>query len=178
MLPLAEHDPGTIITGNVTPYRSRKVAILNGAHTALCPLALMAGFETVRQAVDSATGAQFLATLLAQEIAPRLSESKEDLAHYVATVLRRFANPFVRHYWHDIALNGLAKFRVRLLPHLLAGIDHGEEPPRLLVLSLAAWLAFYLGRFPSATSLPPRDGAEILARILSLIHISEPTRPY
>lgn len=165
VLPLAEHDPGTIITENVNLYRSRKVSILNGAHTALCPLALMAGFKTVRSAVDCVVGSHFLTILLEQEIMPRLPEPRDVLASYASTVLQRFANPFIQHRWHDIALSGLAKFQVRLLPHLLAGINGRGEPPRLLVLSLAAWLAFYLGRFPAAASLPPRDTVEVIGRI-------------
>lgn len=49
LLPLAEHDPGTIIARDLTPYRSRKVAILNGAHTALSPPATMAAAEIFSQ---------------------------------------------------------------------------------------------------------------------------------
>jgi hypothetical protein len=50
-LRLADFDAGTIEVADAGPYRLRKVALLNGGHTALCPLALICGVETVGEAV-------------------------------------------------------------------------------------------------------------------------------
>lgn len=167
-LPLADHDAGTIVVPDVTPYKARKVAILNGAHTGLCPLALISGVETVGEAVNSPAGAAFLDELLGEEVAPFLTLDKADLAAFAAAVRRRFANPYIRHLWYDISLNGLVKFQTRNLDRLLAHIERHGRPGRLMTLSLAAWLVFYLGRFPGSTKLPPRDSAEILAKISAI----------
>ncbi len=164
-LPLADHDTGTIITRDVTQYKARKVSILNGAHTALCPLALIGGVETVVEAMEHPAGRAFLQTLFDNEIIPFVSLPKDELESFAADTLRRFSNPFVRHRWHDISLNGLAKFRVRNLDNLLAYGDRSGVSAPLMSLSLAAWLAFYLGRFAGAAELSPRDDQKTLSMV-------------
>jgi len=167
-LPLAKWDEGTVVTEDVTPYKARKVAILNGAHTALCPLALISGVMTVGEAVTTPTGAKFLDRLLNEEVIPFLTLPKDELQSFAAAVLRRFANPFVRHQWYDISLNGLVKYQTRNLDRLQAYIDRFSRPAPLNTLSLAAWLVFYLGRFPGSADLPPRDAPEILAKMKAI----------
>ena len=52
----------------------------------------------------------------------------------------------VRHQLLAIALNGMTKFRTRILPQLLTTIrQHGAIPPRL-TFALAALIAFYRGQ--------------------------------
>lgn len=165
LLPLTAWDEDTIVVPDVTPYKIRKVAILNGAHTALCPLALLSGVATVGEAVTHPVGAAFLDRVLNQEVVPFLSLPKAELDSFAAAVLRRFANPFIRHQWYDISLNGLVKYQTRNLERLDAYIARHGKPAPMQTLSLAAWLAFYLGRFAQAADLPPRDSADILARI-------------
>ncbi|OKL43795.1 tagaturonate reductase [Pseudovibrio exalbescens] len=165
VLPLAEKDAGTIITENAEGYKERKVAILNGAHTALCPLALLAGVETVREAMDNAPARAFLDALIQTEIMPHLSLPQDELKVFAEEVLRRFANPFIQHRWYDISLNGLAKFHTRNLPRLKKHWAATGVPPKLMSLSLAAWLAFYIGDFPGAEELPPRDAKDVVQRM-------------
>lgn len=167
-LPLAKWDEHTIVTEDVTPYKARKVAILNGAHTGLCPLALISGVMTVGEAVTTPTGAKFLDRLLNEEVVPFLTLPKDELQTFAAAVRRRFANPFVRHQWYDISLNGLVKYQTRNLERLEAYIAKFGKPAPLNTLSLAAWLVFYLGRFPGAADLPPRDAPEILAKVKTI----------
>ncbi len=171
-LPLADWDEGTIVTANVTPYKLRKVAILNGAHTALCPLALLAGVDSVAEAVSHPTGAAFLSRVLQTEIVPFLDLPEAELQDFAAATMRRFVNPFIRHRWHDISLNGLAKVRHRNLDRMTAFEARHGRPAPLLSLSLAAWLAFYLGHFEGAPALPPRDGPATLTRINALRSLS------
>lgn len=162
-LRLADHDPGTLIVPDVAPLKLRKVAILNGAHTALCPLALLAGVPTVGAALEIAAARQFLDRVLDREILPFLDLPAEDTRAFSAEVLRRFANPFVQHHWHDISLNAVSKIRARNLDRMDAYLTAEADAPRGLTLSLAAWILFYLGRFPGADNLPPRDTPEVLA---------------
>lgn len=163
VLPLAEHDAGTLVVADAGPYKERKVGILNGAHTGLCPLALLAGVETVSETVKDTAVAKFVNGMLEDEVLPFLSLPQTELQAFAASVLRRFANPFIRHLWSDISLNGIAKFKTRNLPRLLAYQDRNGTPPKRMTLSLAAWLAFYLGRFEAAGRLKPRDSADVLA---------------
>ncbi|WP_068318728.1 tagaturonate reductase [Polycladidibacter hongkongensis] len=172
-LPLAEKDSGTIITPNADGYKERKVAILNGAHTALCPLALLAGADTVKETMAAKPAAAFLDAMLATEIIPYLSLPKAELNEFSAAVLRRFANPFINHRWYDISLNGIAKFHTRNLPRFEAHMAASGAAPRFMGLSLAAWLAFYTGAFAKADALPPRDAEDVIARFTGFKTIGE-----
>ena len=167
-IPLADHDEGTLVVEDATPYKARKVAILNGAHTGLCALSLLAGVESVGEAVTQPAGAKFLDRLLNEEVIPLLTLPKAELEEFAAAVLRRFQNPYIRHLWYDISLNGIVKYQTRNLERLLAYSEKFGKPAPMMTLSLAAWLAFYLGRFSGAEALPPRDSAEVVDRIRAI----------
>jgi tagaturonate reductase len=172
-LRLADHDPGTVVVPDVVSLKLRKVAILNGAHTALCPLALLAGVPTVGAAMGIPAARHFLTRLLEREIVPFLDLPPAETRAFASEVLRRFANPFVQHHWHDIALNAVAKIRARNLDRMAAYQAAKHEAPPGLTLSLAAWVLFYLGRFPGADRLPPRDTAEVLGAFGGLTDITD-----
>ncbi|WP_370674836.1 tagaturonate reductase [Pleomorphomonas sp. PLEO] len=167
-LPLAHHDENTVVVPDATPYKARKVAILNGAHTALCALSLISGVETVGEAVTTPVGAKFLDRLLAEEVIPFLTLPKDELKAFADAVLRRFANPYIRHLWYDISLNGLVKYQTRDLDRLTAYMERHGKPAPLMTLALAAWLVFYLGRFSGSEAYPPRDGADIIAKVKAI----------
>jgi tagaturonate reductase len=174
LLPLPAHDPGTVLVSDVTPVKLRKVAILNGAHTALCPLALLAGVPTVGEAIAIGPARQFLTRLLDREIIPFLDLPSEETSTFAAEVLRRFANPFILHHWHDISLNAVSKIRGRNLDRMTAYQARNDQAPPCLTLSLAAWILFYLGRFPGADGLPPRDTVDVMNVFDRLRSITDP----
>lgn len=172
-LHLADHDPGTVVVPDVGHLKLRKVAILNGAHTALCPLALLAGVPTVGAAMEMPHARHFLTRLLEREIVPFLDLPPTETQPFALEVLRRFANPFVQHHWHDISLNAVSKIRVRNLDRMAAYQAKNHAAPPGLTLSLAAWILFYLGRFPGADNLPPRDTADVLGVFAGLQEITD-----
>jgi tagaturonate reductase len=118
--------------------------------------------------VRTPAGTLFLDRLLKEEVIPFLALPKAELETFAEAVLRRFSNPFLQHQWYDISLNGLVKYQARNLPRLLAYSERFGKPAPLMTLSLAAWLVFYLGRYPGAASLPPRDAADILAKVKAI----------
>lgn len=134
-----------IITDDITPYRQRKVAILNGAHTGLMPLAYLANQETVREALQNEILSFFLAGLLRDEVIPSLNMPNDELQLFAGEVMRRFRNPHIRHLWSSIALNSMAKFKARNFPALLNNLQKNCGSPAYLSFSLAALLAFYRG---------------------------------
>jgi tagaturonate reductase len=174
-IPLADYDEGTLVVDDVTPYKARKVAILNGAHTGLCALSLLAGVESVGEAVSQPAGARFLDRLLNEEVIPFLTLPEAELQEFAAAVLRRFQNPYIRHLWYDISLNGIVKYQTRNLERLLAYGETFGKPAPLMTLSLASWLAFYLGRFEGAKALPARDSTDMIERIASIGAVDDGT---
>ncbi|WP_038182237.1 tagaturonate reductase [Vibrio rhizosphaerae] len=140
------------IVDNIKPYKERKVGILNGAHTAMVPVAYLSGLDTVGQAMQDEDVATFLDELLNDEVIPSLSMSEEELQAFKESVLDRFRNPYIKHYLISIALNSLTKFKTRLLPQLITYTKSRGTAPKFLSFSLAALYCFYLGR---------RDGDDI-----------------
>ncbi len=130
-------------TDDVTPYKKRKVRILNGAHTSMVLAAHLAGLETVKDAMDDQLIFPFMKQALFEEIIPTLDLPKEELEQFANDVIERFKNPFIKHYLLSIALNSVSKFKVRVLPSLLQYMKEKGEEPKRLVFSLAALIAFY-----------------------------------
>lgn len=130
-------------TDDVTPYKKRKVRILNGAHTMMVLAAHLAGLETVKEAMDDELVFSFMKQGLFEEIIPTLDLPKDELEQFANDVIERFKNPFIKHYLLSIALNSVSKYQVRVLPSVLEYIKQHNEEPKRLVFSLAALIAFY-----------------------------------
>lgn len=120
-----------------------KVRILNGAHTAMVPIAYSCGIDTVKEAVDDKHVGPFIRRMLEEEVLPGLELSQDELLLYTQSVWDRFCNPFVKHQLLDIALNGISKFRTRVLPSLLDYVEQKKQLPMNLVFSLSSLIYFY-----------------------------------
>ena len=144
-LPLASAGLNVIVTTDkLEMYRTRKVRILNGAHTSFVPYALMSGFTTVKECVDDKVMRTYIRDCLFEEIIPTLSLPADELKAYAESVLDRFANPYITHYLSAIALNSVSKFKVRVLPSILEYIAKNEDAmPKRLLFSFAKLLDFY-----------------------------------
>ncbi|MCA7014728.1 tagaturonate reductase [Dickeya dadantii] len=151
------------IVDDIKPYKERKVAILNGAHTALVPVAFLAGLDTVGESLNDAQIGKFVETTIADEIVPVLDLPHDELVSFAQAVLSRFRNPFIQHQLLSIALNGMTKFRTRILPQLLAYRERHGALPKRLTFALAALIAFYRGE-RNGDSYPLQDDAHWLER--------------
>jgi tagaturonate reductase len=144
-LPLTQAGLNVIWTPDLQPFRTRKVRILNGAHTMMALAAYLAGLDTVRQSMEDPVLGAFVRRGVFDEILPLLPLPAEETRAFAEDVMERLANPFIKHHLISIALNSVSKFRVRVLPSLLEYRSaHGRTPPAL-TFSLAALLAFYRG---------------------------------
>ena len=132
-----------ILTDNLAMYRTRKVRILNGAHTSLVPYALLSGFDTVKSCMDDEKMLSHIKACVYDEIIPTLDLPKEELIEYADNVLKRFKNPYIKHYLSSIALNSVSKFKVRVLPSITEYIKRYNKMPETLIFSFAKLLEFY-----------------------------------
>lgn len=151
---------------NLAPFRTQKVRILNGGHTSMVPYAYLKGLRTVREAVENPEIGAFLKKAIYREIIPTLDMPKEELENFAADVLERFANPFIVHELKSIALNSISKFKVRVLPSLLAYHELKKEWPEKLILSFAALLVFYKGNYKGVET-PVNDNPALIAEFKS-----------
>lgn len=132
-----------ITTDSLERYRTRKVRILNGAHTAMIPYALLEGIESVGECMQNEKMSTFVKKCVYEEIIPTLDLPKEELLSYADDVLERFKNPYIKHLCSSISLNSVSKFKVRVLPSLLEYIKRTGETPPSLLLSFAKLIEFY-----------------------------------
>lgn len=146
---------------DVTPYKTRKVRILNGAHTTLVPVAYLYGIETVRESIDDAKINQFLLKAMFEEIIPTLTLSKEALEVYANEVIERFRNPFVKHYLMSISLNSMSKYETRVLPSVLTYLNEKDTLPKRLIAALASYIVFYRKEF-EGKKIDVKDNADIM----------------
>ncbi|GAL20630.1 altronate oxidoreductase [Vibrio maritimus] len=123
------------VVEDITPYKQRKVGILNGAHTAMVPVAYLCGIDTVSEAINDQDVYPFLNCLLEDEVIPSLDMDKDELKAFKDSVIDRFKNPYIKHYLISIALNSLTKFKTRLLPQLIAFTEKQGTAPRYLALA-------------------------------------------
>ncbi len=133
------------IVDDIKPYKERKVAILNGAHTALVPVAFLSGLDTVGESLADNQMEAFLKTVMYEEIIPTLTLPEDELMGFAQDVLYRFKNPFIKHQLLSIALNGMTKFKTRILPQLLTYQQQQGKLPEKLSFALAALISFYRG---------------------------------
>ncbi|MHA0872423.1 tagaturonate reductase [Enterobacter pasteurii] len=155
------------IVDDIRPYKERKVAILNGAHTALVPVAFQAGLDTVGEAMNDAEICAFVEKAIYEEIIPVLDLPRDELHSFASAVTGRFRNPYIKHQLLSIALNGMTKYRTRILPQLLAGQKATGKLPARLTFALAALIAFYRGE-RSGEAYPVQDDAHWLERYQQL----------
>ncbi len=132
-----------MVVPDVTPYKKRKVRILNGAHTGFVLGAYLAGFDIVRDCMEDDTVRSFMNKMLYEEVVPVLPLDQEDLKNFAAAVQDRFNNPFVNHELMSISLNSTSKWKARNMPTLLEYVEKNGKLPPCLTMSLAAYLAFY-----------------------------------
>lgn len=146
-LPLQKSGLNVHWVQDLRPYQQRKVRILNGAHTLMTPLALLYGLSHVREIMEHAEFGAYVAAAVEQEIIPSMSITTSmepsELLLYAESVYERFSNPFIQHNLADIALNSLAKFKVRLLPSIEAYVELGCGLPERLIQGLAGLLRYY-----------------------------------
>jgi len=142
-LPFAKAGLNVIWTKDMTPYRTRKVRILNGAHTSSVPAAFLYGLDTVGEMMDHEIMGNYVQQIIFDEIIPSISLDKEMLTDFAGNVMDRFRNPFIKHYLLSILLNSSSKFKARVLPSILEyQAIHGKLPEKLS-FSLAALIAVY-----------------------------------
>lgn len=151
-----------LFVDDLTPYRTRKVRILNGAHTSMVPVSYLYGKDTVREAVEDPVVGKFIQDAVFEEIIPTLELSKKELQDFAQAVMDRFKNPFIKHYLMSISLNSMSKFRTRVLPSILQYQNINNALPNRLVFSLAALIAFYKGE-RDGVRIDLKDDEDILA---------------
>lgn len=142
-LPFRKAGVNCMVVPDVTPYKKRKVRILNGAHTGFVLGAYLAGFDIVRDCMQDHTVRGFMNRMLQEEIIPTIPLDRNDLEQFASAVEDRFNNPFIDHELLTISLNSTSKWKARNMPSFLEYYQMEQKLPACLTTSLACYIAFY-----------------------------------
>ena len=138
-------DEGVVIAPDINIFRELKLRLLNGSHTFTCGLAHLAGFKTVKQAMDNNSFTTFISAMMMYEIAPSITHenlSIEQAVDFASKVLDRYRNPFIEHQWLSITLQYTSKMAMRNVTILKNYFERHGLVPEYMALGLAGYLLF------------------------------------
>jgi tagaturonate reductase len=147
ILSFEQVDAGVIVQPNINLFREMKLRLLNGTHTLSCGLAFLAGFGTVREAMEDNCVAGFIHNLMLADLLPGIPYAVDEKAgqRFGMQVLDRFRNPAIEHRWLAITMNYTAKMHMRNVPTLLHYYKQLNAVPHYMALGFAAYLLFMRG---------------------------------
>ena len=133
---------GAIITNDVAGFEKTKLRILNCAHSTLTYLGLLAGEESVEDAINNDALRGFVDSLISDESIPTIDAPQGlDLDEYWSQIQARFENPHIKHLLEQISHDGSQKIPARIFPVILHHIKEGRIAKRACFVA-GAWIAF------------------------------------
>lgn len=144
-LSFANIDDRIVIAPSIVKFRELKLRLLNGTHTFTCAIAILAGFETVIEAMHDTFFKRCIHALIHDESTPCLvSEtiSLEEVTQFSNNVLERFSNPYIQHKWINIALNFEEKMHMRNAYLMDTYIKSHSQPAKYMSMGFAAFVVY------------------------------------
>jgi len=137
---------GAELVGDVAPFETMKLRLLNGSHSAFAYLGFLAGHEYIYQVAAQPDFVAFMRRLMADEVVPTLKVPPGvDIAAYQQALVTRFGNPALPHRTQQIAMDGSQKLPQRLLGTVRDNLNAGRSID-MLALAVAGWMRYVSGR--------------------------------
>ena len=165
---------GARFVDDIDPFECRKLWMLNGAHSLLAYSGLRRGHRTVNQAIADPICFEWAMAFWA-EAGSALPDAVLDVAAYRDALIDRFTNSRIEHELAQIAVDGLAKLRLRVVEPALSALRSGR-PTSGSARAIGSWMALVLG----GVGLPDSQSTELakacrgttadqVARLLELV---------
>ena len=145
ILSFAKADPGIVIADSINKHRELKLRLLNAPHTFTCAIAVMCGFDTVKEAMSNKEFKNFISQLMVNEIIPTLTSkeiTEKEAVIFANKILDRFYNPFIAHEWMNITFQFTSKMIMRCLPILMKHYRKNSDAPQCISMGFAAYILF------------------------------------
>ncbi|MCG8442852.1 MAG: mannitol dehydrogenase family protein [Caulobacterales bacterium] len=157
---------GATFAADVAPYEAAKLRLLNGSHSAIGYLGLLAGHEFVHEAMAEPSFESFIRLMMEREAAPVTPEPPGmAFGPYMQSVRARFANAALPYRTAQIAGDGSQKIPQRLLNTIRAQLER-DGPIDRLTLAVAGFMRYAAGRDDAGAPLEVNDpAADRFARI-------------
>ncbi len=149
-------EAGAEIVADVEPYELMKLRMLNGSHSTLAYLGYLAGHEHVSDAIGDPAFRRLIHGLMTEEVMPTLPMPRAHLEAYRDRLLKRFANPALRHRTWQIAMDGSQKLPQRLLGTIRDRLAAGQGIGRL-ALGVAGWMRYVTGIGEDGSPIEVKD---------------------
>jgi tagaturonate reductase len=108
-------------------------------------MAILAGFETVIEAMRDPSFKQCIQSLIHEELAPCVVNeviSKDEATEFSNKVLERFSNPYIEHKWISISLNFEEKMKMRNSYLMETYAQNHTEPAKYMSMGFAAFCIY------------------------------------
>jgi tagaturonate reductase len=154
VLSFADGENGVVISPDINKFRELKLRLLNGSHSFSCGLAMLAGFDTVKEAMADTGFTNYITQLMNDAIIPSVvgeSISKEEAEQFAQKLLDRYRNPFIEHHWLSITLQYSSKMNMRNVELIKQYALRFGHPSPLMALGMAGHILFL-------RSTPEADG--------------------
>jgi fructuronate reductase len=133
---------GAIMVEDVLPYELMKLRCLNGSHSTLAYLSVVAGIETIADAMVDEDLPKVIRRLWDEDLIRTLPPVPgTDVVAYTHDLETRFRNTGVRHLTLQISSDGSQKLPPRLL-EAAAELYASGRSPKAIPLTIAAWMRF------------------------------------
>ncbi|WP_371156198.1 mannitol dehydrogenase family protein [Jannaschia sp. 2305UL9-9] len=133
------HAAGAQIVDDVAPYEMMKLRMLNGAHSTLAYMGLLAGHACVRDVMGDATLAPCIRAVM--DTAGRTLPADLETGAYADALMERFANPSIAHRCQQIAMDGSQKMPQRIFATARDALAKDIDVAALADAT-AAWLTY------------------------------------
>ena len=141
-VPFLTTDPGIVIAPDITPYRERKLRILNGGHTISVAAGFLCSLHTVHDCLEDPVMGVFITQTIHDEIVPSLDIDPAMAREFADAVLDRFRNPFINHQLISITLQYTSKMNMRNGLTFRRYFDQFGQVPERMCAGFAAYLLF------------------------------------
>ena len=147
---------GVEMVEDVEPFERMKLRMLNGSHSTIAYLGYLAGHQYVADAIAVPEFRDLIAALMTEEVMPTLGMDRDVLEAYRDRLLKRFANPALKHRTWQIAMDGSQKLPQRLLG-TIRGRMLGHHGIDRLALGVAAWMRYVTGVDEKGNAIAVKD---------------------
>ena len=146
---------GATVVGDVHPFETRKLWLLNGSHSLMAYAGSLLGHETVAEAIADPVVRSWVEEWW-DAAAAHVELPPGDVAAYRQALLDRYRNPQIRHLLSQIAADGSQKVPIRVLPVLRAELRAGRVAAGA-TRTVAAWVAHLRGHGAPVTDAAAAD---------------------
>jgi fructuronate reductase len=130
---------GVEMVRDVSPFEEMKLRLLNGAHSSIAYLGVLAGHDTVAKSFGDPDIRGFVQALWSEAVPTLPTDAGLDPEKYVRDLTDRFDNTALQHRTAQIANDGSQKLPQRIIGSALDRLSADASADHLM-LAVAAWI--------------------------------------